>query len=170
MFYDNESYQQRIISSPLDKFAPKKRGERGKEVPMQLKVLVGALAKVSGSPAAAKAFNVPQPSAFSYANGKTTNAPETPQNQELIDGIETALKPIRKSAVEKLQFALDAITKEKLNESKSIRDVASVAANLSKIVEKTAPIQEKTMINGGIQVNIYRPESRDEKEYTVIDV
>lgn len=170
-----DSNEARSVNSELDRFKPKRgypkdgipRRGRGKEFAPEMRVLIGALAKISGPTATARAFGTDPNRALLHAHGKVNQGDEP--REELVEGIDKTLAPIRKSAIDKLQMALDAITEDKINTTKSVKDVSAVAANLSRIVEKTAPIKEKAAVNGGIAVHIYRPEMKSEEDYKVID-
>lgn len=135
------------------------RNGRGQTIPTELKVLVGTLAHVDTQKNVAEAFDVPQSDVSLIKNGKVGGA-------AVAEKIEQNLEVVRDKAIEKLMICLGLLTPEKLAEEKA-RSVSAIAADMSRVVEKTLPRQ-----NAGPQVQlvVYAPQQRDESKYRVIEV
>lgn len=76
------------------------------------------------------------------------------------------INQIKDLAMTKLMNSLGLLTDEKIAKCKAV-EISTVAANMSKIIEKTSPRStEGTSVN----LTIYSPAMRDEKGYPTIDV
>jgi len=81
--------------------------------------------------------------------------------------VESALAPIRNLALEKLVGSLMGMKQEKMD-TLGVKDLSTVAANMSRVVEKLTP---KTEAQGNnININIFTPESRKETAYETVSV
>jgi hypothetical protein len=141
------------------------RRDGDKELPDFLRVLVGVGAKMSGSPAAAKAFGVSQPTALTASKGKRSpKGPDVPELKESIDG---TIADARSKAVAGVMAALDLVP-DKIDSSVKLRDLTSVAKDLAFVAEKLAPADEKAQ--KGNQVIFYMPKEKNVLDYDIIDV
>jgi len=78
-----------------------------------------------------------------------------------------AIEPIRNLALEKLAGSLMGMKQEKMD-TLGVKDLSTVAANMSRVVEKLTP---KTEAQGNnININIFTPEPRKETAYETVSV
>ena len=125
---------------------------------------IGVYASQHGITAAAKHFGVSIASAQAYKNGKNTTAgPVIPQ---LVGIIDTRLRGVRETVVEKLEYTLGAISNDEIDNLGAIAKVKAAQA-FATMADKLAPIDkssERTLI-------IKVPERQDTLDhYNVIDV
>ena len=81
--------------------------------------------------------------------------------------VEHAVAPIRNLALEKLAGSLMGMKQEKMD-TLGVKDLSTVAANMSRVVEKLTP---KTEAQGNnININIFTPEPRKEAAYETVSV
>lgn len=75
------------------------------------------------------------------------------------------IERVRDLALDKLMLTLGLMTEDKFLNS-NLKDLSIVAANMSRIIEKTSPRE------GGatLQLIVYTPELKRESQYKVIDV
>ena len=129
---------------------------RGPEVPKVVKNTIAILAHGDKQTDLANEFGVPQPSVSGYKNGK--------QGAD-ADAIQEAIKPVRERALDRLMASLNLLNDDKLSNS-TAKDLSTIAANMGRVVEKTLP---KESIGSGLNVVIYAPQIRAEREYKVIE-
>ena len=147
----------RLNGKPTTVHKPiEKPNVRGPNVPTEVKVVAGALAVQTSVREASEALDV---SMGVVREAKNSSNPEVKQ------GVSDALERVRDLALDKLMNSLDLMTNEKLNEG-SAKDLAVVAANMSRVVEKTSPRAEAA----NVQLVVYAPQQRQEKQYKVVDV
>lgn len=85
---------------------------------------------------------------------------------ELLSKTEEKLVEIRDEAVTKLMLAMGMITSDKLDKCNA-RDASIVAANMSKIVERTLPKEEKS---NNLNLVIYAPQQKTLGDFQVVEV
>jgi hypothetical protein len=80
---------------------------------------------------------------------------------------DSVLSEVRDRALERLMSAMGLISDDKLSGC-SAKDLSSIAANMSRVVERTIPNGTES----GTQVNvvIYSPEPRQEKYYKTVEI
>lgn len=137
-----------------------------RELPEQLKPLIGALSIISSQTAVAKEFGVGQQTASAYASGRRHSS-YSEKDEKLESAIDRHLGKVRETAFEKLIGSLGLITEDKLKSAK-VRDVSSVASDMSKIVERTLP--KSPQVGVGVQIVIHAPQQKDEDDYLSVEV
>jgi hypothetical protein len=146
------------------------RGENNVAVPQELRALIGQTAIESGRTEAlllAKQFNISPSSVSAYTHGATSTASYDNPEPKLKKKIDVTKDRIGKIARGRLLASLKHITDEKLADAK-LRDVASVAANMSAIVKNMEPADKNAGINN-INIVLYAPKIRNESSYEVIE-
>lgn len=146
----------------------KGRGVGNVEVPNSLRQVIGETAITEGRDQAvelARQFGISPSSASAYNVGATSTASydETPNA-----GVITKAKAkIAKRARGKLMSALRHITDEKLEGAK-VRDLASIAKDMSVVFKHMEPDGPKTPANSGPTFVFYSPQFRKEEHYDVV--
>ena len=140
-----------VIHKEKDKPRP-----RGTSVPIPIKIAAGAIAVQSSVKAAAETFGIGESVVKEAKNSK---------NLEVREGVNDALERVRSLALDKLVSSMCLITDDKLNEA-SARELSAVAANMSRVVERTGPRES----GANVQLVIYAPQQRKEESYQVVDV
>jgi hypothetical protein len=140
------------------------------ERPLEEKVLLGTLAKIDGVRETARAFDRNPGHIEQYAMGRNTQRGEV--NPELRDRIQKNVNNFRERlsnlAGTKLQTALETMTDDKIKSVESVKDLATIANSLATVHSK---ITERDIQAGSnVQINIFRPRTRDENEFEVISV
>jgi DNA-binding XRE family transcriptional regulator len=105
----------------------------------------------------AKEFGISQPSISHIERGKS-------KTDEVK--VEKALNHVRDRALSRLMSSLGLLTDDKLSGC-SARDLSLVAANMSRVVEKTIP---KENTQSGINLIIYSPELKRESGFKVVEI
>lgn len=119
----------------------------------------------------AESVGVSPSSVSAYSNGATSTASYNTGNKDLINHTNVVKEKIAGRARGKLLAALREITPEKLKSAK-LKDVSSVARNMSAIVRDMEP--QRTAEDEGrapkVNINIFAPARKQESEYDVIEV
>jgi len=89
-------------------------------------------------------------------------------NKEIQKKLHENLGQIRDVAIDRLMKSLGLMDDEKLANTKA-RDLSSVAANLSKVIDKSMPKSTDSPLSG-VQVIFYSPRMKDIKDFEVIDI
>jgi len=147
-----------VLDKVTDKLH-KSNGHSFHEVPPAIQELIGISANIDGPSVAAREFGVSVQTATKYRDNKT--------NEELRDKIESQLTDIRDTAMEKLMLSLGVITPESMNGIKP-KIASDIAANMSRVVEKTLP-KDRGAINAPTII-FYAPRQRAESDFEVIEV
>lgn len=147
-----------------------KRGRDKVEVPEVVREIIGTDAIENGNSSAkaiARAFDISDSSVSAYKNGSTSTASYNEPNPELRKSINSVREKLATKAKNRLNQALNNITKEKLENAK-LRDVASVALAMSTVIKQ----MENTEEDKGHQTNFifYAPKAREESSYETITV
>ena len=129
---------------------------RGPAVPVSVKITAGALARQT---------NVKDVSAELGISPGVVRDSMNSTNPVVRQGVDTALDRVRELAIDKLMESLRLITPEKMDKT-SAKELSTIAANMSRVVEKTSPREQ----NANVQLIVYAPQQREEKQYRVIDV
>lgn len=106
----------------------------------------------------AKEFNVTQPNISSIERGKTKGIDE--------EQVEGTINKVRDKALDRLMTSLGFLTDDKLSGC-SAKDLATIASNMGRVVEKTMPRAEAP---DKINLIIYTPELKSEKSFNVIEI
>lgn len=146
--------------------------ERGrgsvKEVPQSIRAFIAG-ESLNGARAQelSEAFNISESSISAYKNGATSTASYNKPDENLKANVDSIKEQISDRAQKKLRIALNALTKDKMQES-SARELSGVAKDMAVIVEKMTP---KTS-NDDVQVvlHLHGPKMKRVEDYEVIDV
>ena len=141
-----------------------------KNLSLSTKVLIGTLANLEPSREVGKVFNVAHSTAQAYAQGRNSLASIEP-NEELKSRVDAATTTSRglisALANTRVVAAITRITDEKLDTVTDVNKLADVASKLSKV---TANLFADKDNGTKIQFNIFRPRTKAEDEFEVIDV
>ena len=140
-----------VIHKEKDKPRP-----RGASVPIPIKVAAAATAVQTSVKEAAQVFGIGESVVREAKNSK---------NPEVRDGVNDALERVRSLALDKLMNSMCLMTDDKMNAA-SVRELSAVAANMSRVVERTGPRDS----GANVQLVIYAPQQRKEESYQVVDV
>jgi Holliday junction resolvasome RuvABC endonuclease subunit len=82
------------------------------------------------------------------------------------EAVKNTVDRVRELALDKMLIAMDLMSEEKFANA-NLKDLSSVAANLSRVVEKTSPRE-----NAGthVQFIIHSPQAKNLSQYQVVDV
>jgi len=158
-------------SSSIIKMDKLGRPDGCKETPESIRALIAG-DKIAGNGTIkeiAKAYGVSTSAVTSYADDSTS------RNDAAIGRIDTKLQEhndkvrnkIRGRAQNKLALALKHITEDKLEGSRAT-DLSTIAANLSKVVDKTTPKSEGPSVTNNI--HFYSPQQIGPNNFETIDV
>jgi YesN/AraC family two-component response regulator len=142
-------------------------GRNRKEVPQLVREIIAEEA-ISGMPAAeiSEKYGISESSISAYKHDATSTATYDQPDKQLAKSNDRVRNEIITTARQKLFDALREITAEKLANSK-VRDIASVAKDMSAVIHNTEPI---TTSLSGAQFVFHVPVSKKETDYEVIDV
>jgi hypothetical protein len=152
---------------------PKKAGrEKGEiNVPESFRKIIGETSIIDGRTDAvelAKEFGISKSSVSAYKNGSTSTATYNKTNKSILEHINNSRQKVIKKAGKRLNYALDAITPDKLDEMK-VKDLASVAKDMSVIIRNMEPPRESNEGESN-QYVIFAPTFRDERTFETITV
>ena len=147
-----------------------KRGRGAKvETPESLRKVISECA-IDGEPVQeiAKSFDISPSSISAYKHSATSTASYHNPDKELAQHNSDVRTKITKRATTRIMQAMKHITEDKLRDAK-LKDVSSVAKDMSAIVKNISPDA-----NGGITINkpqyiIYSPRIRKEDEFEVVE-
>lgn len=142
---------QRVPQKPVVKVQPKPKQVQAVPAPRDARIVAGALA----------ATGVPQKT-IAREFGLTTNQVQKAQK---LPEVRSTVERVKEIALDKLMASLNLMTEDKF-ENSSLKDLSAVAANLSRVVERTTPQENNTTL----QLIVYAPEQKTERSYKVLDV
>jgi hypothetical protein len=146
---------------------PAKGRNGAKATPDSLRKLI-AHDSLNGVPAKelAEAYNVSESSVSAYKNGASSTTTYHEPAAGLKDYVDLTRDKIKNRAQNKLLLALKHMTEDKIKEVKPI-ELSTIAANMSRVVEKMSP-KEQTTVNNNIV--FYSPKQISKENYETIDV
>ena len=147
----------------------------GKRLGFEEKVLIGVLANFDTQKNVAQAFGVQERTAKSLEHGESSwreslgeiEPRGTELKERITSGVQAFKDKIQTLASGRLVRTLENITDEKLDGVDKVKDLALIASSLAKV---NASVLEQGHNGNAIQINLYRPRTRDEQEYDVIEV
>ena len=150
-----------VIVHPI----PLGRARGDTEIPTMLKVIsaTAAEAGLATNKELAEQFDISAQTISDARNGRVGAR----KDSELSDRIRKNLDTVQDRAIDRLMQSLDLMDDEKLHNCKAT-DLSSIAANMSRVVEKVSPKSKDAF--AGVQVILYSPRVRDLSNYDVIDV
>jgi hypothetical protein len=155
---NNEVAASPVIFSPMHDHSDNRRTE-------DERVLIGTLARLSGSPAAtARELGLPRTQVNSYKDGHRCT--ESQVDSEFLEKINNNVAKLRERIEGKIELAISHITEDKLCNAKAV-ELAQIAASLSKT---TLNIKVEEKVNNNVHFHFFRPRCRAEDEFQVIDV
>lgn len=119
---------------PMDK---KGRKEGDNEVPDSLRQIIGEESIVNGRSSAvelASHFNLSPSSVSAYSNGSSSTSSYNKPKKSILDHINKSKLRVAKSAMGKLNEAIDALTPDKLVDT-SAKDISGIARNMASVVK-----------------------------------
>ncbi len=146
------------------------RHEGDNNVPDSLRKIIGETAQIDGRQDAlelAKTFGISPSSVSAYANGSTST--DSMNRQPNLNHINSAKERVSRKAMNRLVRSLNAITDEKLEETKPV-ELASIARAMSGIVKEMEPEKPKDPSENrdGPTFVFYSPQVRDERHYEIM--
>jgi len=136
----------------------------------ETRALIGAEAQVITLEEVAEKFNISQHHAHELANGKVYT--DAGVDDSLVSSINTKLSEPHQLAVDKLTETLLALDSNKIKSIGKAKDLASVAAQLSRIAETTSPLKHKDEdddAKGAARIIIYSPTIKQENHYASLE-
>lgn len=131
-------------------------------IPDFLRVMIGTQAHLTTTSNVAEAFGV-SPSTVHEAKHGRISGETVP---ELKEAVNENVEAVHKLAMERLLKTLGVITDEKL-EGLNAKDASTVAANISRVMEKTMP---KGQGDGASRIILVTPTLKTETHYTTVTV
>ena len=134
------------------------------------KVLIGIAANLDTHKGVCKEFGLPinTVDALSHGDSSVKSVGKNPELRAKVqEGVARFKEKIQNLASSKLIRTLENITDDKLDSIKSAEKLASVAVNLSKVNTSFAEDMGNKL---AVQINLYKPRTREESEYEVIEV
>lgn len=138
------------------------------EVPNSLRKIIGETSVSDGRQEAlalAKDFGISPSSVSAYSQGATSTA--SYDERPNVDTINRTKEKISKRARNKLMLALSHITSERMADAK-VRDVASIAKDMSGIIKNMEPDGPKTPANTGPTFVFYSPQLKKEEHFDIV--
>lgn len=133
---------------------PEKTPQTPQVKSQSLRTIAGILAHQAPAPQVAREL------------GLTKNQVISAKHSSVIaPAVKAGVDRVRELALDKLMLSLGLMTEEKLDNA-SLKDLSIVAANMSRVVEKTSPKESSE----NIKLVIYAPTLRSEKSYGEIEV
>lgn len=134
-----------------------------------LRALIGAEAQVENLDAVAERFGISHHHAHELGSGKVST--EYGVDDQLVTKINKKLSEPHSLAVEKLTETLLALDSNKIKGIGKAKDLASVAAQLSRIAETTSPLKHKDDEDdrGAARIIIYSPTIKQENHYASLE-
>ena len=115
----------------------------------------------------AEVYGVSESSVSAYKNGASSTTTYHQPAAGLKDYVDLTRDKIKSRAQNKLLLALKHMTEEKIAEVKPI-ELSTIAANMSRVVEKMTPKSDGPVVNNNIV--FYSPKQIDKDNYEAIDV
>jgi transcriptional regulator with XRE-family HTH domain len=140
-------------------------GRRGPWLPTEKRTEIAIAARTSGLSGGPKETQQEIAERFGISRQGVAHIKEgagTVDNKAVEQAIESA----RNKALDRLMASLGLLTDDKLSGC-SARDISSIAANMSRVVEKTMPDRDRM---GNINLVIYSPELKTEKSFEVVEI
>lgn len=141
------------------------RGSRGAELPKELRIAAGILAKTSGIKNTSKALDIGITATQAAKFGAVTGHKES--DPEIKDRIEEAFKPVRDKAIERILKGLNFLDDGKLQEAKG-GELSKILMNLSAVAKNTVIENQANLVNAPIFV--YKANQKETEAYETIEV
>ena len=180
MFLSSEEAKARIASTQR-KFAlpvtlvikPEQptSSETSKQYTEEEKVLIGTLAGIDGIVPTQRNLGIGLRTVEAYKQGR--QSAHSPEDPELKNKINSSVNKFREALQGKVNARLDQvidnITPAKIENVGTVKDLALIAGQLAKVAQTINPTDNQ---NGSLNLHyhVYRPRTRSEDEYEVIDV
>ncbi len=149
----------------------KGRGSGTVNVPSSVRKVIGEEAITHGHASGKILANLlgvkSESSVSAYQKGATSTALMDRPDPDLLDHVNEARQKVTTAAREKLTLAIDAITKEKLNDA-SPRVAAGVAKDMSAVVKNMEPSDSER--GNSTKFVFFVPPMKTEEQFEVIDV
>jgi len=136
----------------------------------EVRAMIGAEGQLETLETIAEQYNISHHHAHELAAGKVYT--EAGVDNQLVSSINTKLSVPHQLAVEKLTETLLALDSHKISSIGKAKDIASVAAQLSRIAEGTSPLkhkQDEDDAKGAARIIIYSPTIKQENHYSSIE-
>jgi hypothetical protein len=170
---DDESFNEELgkfnkVSSRDITYKDLVHGRNGKkEVPSVIRELASEMSIEGARPdVISEQLMISKSSISAYKHNATSTASYNRPDELLAQANKSVRNNIRTNALGRLSAAIETITEEKLLASK-VRDAASVAKDMSVIVKN---MEEENVGKSGNKVIIFRPRTREESDFEVIEV
>lgn len=139
-------------------------GREGKEIPMDVRVLIGTVAQHASAQEVAEVFDVSKATVDNSRNGKISGRAD-PELRERIHGLEDK---IADKAAGLLLKSLGMIEDKENEISKlSVKELVGVGIGLASIKDRVTPKEVK---NEGGQVIIFAPTMNEVTSYPVVEI
>lgn len=134
------------------------------------RALIGAEAQLETLSRVAEKFGISEHHAHELGAGKVYT--DAGVNKELVEGINKKLNEPHELAVQKLTETLLALTPLKISSVGKAKDLATIAGQLSRVAENTAPLkhEDEDAAMGAARIIVYSPTIKQENHYNSIEV
>jgi len=158
------------IIQPIIQDINRGRGNGNVNVPNSVRKIIGSTAIEDGRTEAlslGKMMGVSPSAVSAYTQGATSTASYDEQPNKPI--INSAKERIAKSARMKLRQALNALTSDKLQDTKAV-DLSTIAKNMAGVVKQMEPDVPtgQNSLNSGTQFILYAPIFKKEEHFEVV--
>lgn len=139
-----------------------------KNIPEVIRSIAGAAAHFDTLKNVSKEFGISLHHTHELKHGVITDYKG--QDDNLVDEINTQLKTPHDIALEKLTETLLAITPEKIAAITKVKELASIANNLSSVAERSAPVRKNSERLEDCKLIVYAPTIQNENHYEKVTV
>lgn len=154
-----------VVNNAEIKDISRGRGLGNKEVPEELRKIIGENALIEGNKETAKAFDVSEAAVSAYKKGATSTASYNEPDKDLKKFIDSSRNEISTKARKKLISAIDHISEEKLVEC-SPKVLASVARDMSSVIRNIEP-EETNDKGNNVQFVLFAPQMARESDFAM---
>lgn len=140
---------------------------RATDLTEQERATIGALAHLDTAKNIAREFGISRQHVENLKFGRVgARGGDEKEHPELKSKLGQKLEQVRDVALDKLMESLGLITQENLSECDA-KDLSGIAANMSKVVEKTLPKQDGSQ---GVKIQIYAPQLKEIDQFKLVEV
>jgi len=135
-----------------------------------IRATIGAEAQLETLSKVAEKFGISEHHAHELGAGKIYT--EAGVSKELVEDINKKLSEPHDLAVQRLTETLLALSPEKIKSVGKAKDLATIAGQLSRVAENTAPLKhdDDDAAKGAAQIIVYSPTIKQENHYNSIEV
>jgi len=169
MFVDDDVFDSELNNTVEHKQIIIGRPKGRKDIPTGIRKLAAQDAIAGGtSKEVQEAYGISSSQVSAFKHDATSTATYDKPDEELKKSNDSFREQVSGTARERLMMALEGITPDKINNAK-LPVVSSVARDMSVIIKNMEPSTPAISIDNSKKVIVYRPTSKTEDDYDVID-